>query len=279
DEYDELINDTENFLVNVLPKRKYEKLNRNGEEAYRALVEAAKKFKKHIAMNQNIISSLEKDHGIVKLWGDYYVSHPFDFIFDSLRGMKGTLIDLRRQPKKLLEAIEVICEVNIKKDKTDFELVKNQNWPFVRSGFHVVPYIGLKDFKKYWWPYFLKMYEPYIQADVKIFLKSEGKSGYCFDMYRDLPKSSMIIQLEEDDPFEVYKRIGDVATIATGISTNLLKYGSKTECTDYVKKCFDTFAPGGGFIFMQDRPLLCANDVKVENLMAAYECAQECSRE
>jgi hypothetical protein len=43
--------------------------------------------------------------------------------------------------------------------------------------------------------------------------------------------------------------------------------GTKEECVDFVKRCFDTFAPGGGFIFMQNKPLLCATDAKTENLL------------
>ncbi|MFZ7134303.1 MAG: hypothetical protein ACOWWR_18300 [Eubacteriales bacterium] len=274
-EYDQLISDPDGFALNVLAKRKYDKLYASKEEAYTALKKAAVAFKKHIRLNQLIVDILREDFGIIRLWGDYFVPHPFDFIFDSLRGMKGALIDVRRQPEKLMEAIEVLCEKSMAEDKTNFDAIKGENWPFVRSGFHVVPYIGLKDFKKFWWPFFVKMYQPYIDAGVKIFLKSEGKSGYCFDMYRDLPKSSMIIQLEEDDPFDIHRRLGDVATIAAGITTNLLKYGTKQECIDYVKRCFDTFAPGGGFIFLQDRPLLCANDVKVDNLFAVYAFAKE----
>lgn len=275
EEYDQLLADPDDFMLNVLTPRKYEKLNAPKAEAYAALKKAAQALKNHLLLNQLIQKKVKDDFGIVRLWGDYYVPHPFDFIFDSLRGMKGALIDMRRQPEKLLQAIEVLCEKSIRESMTDFDAIKGKAWPFVRSGFHVVPYIGLTAFKKYWWPFFLKMYQPYIEAGVKIFLKSEGKSGYCFEMYRDLPKSTMIIQLEEDDPFAVYQQVGDVATIAAGITTNLLKYGTKQQCIDYVKKCFDTFAPGGGFIFLQDRPLLCANDVNVENLFAVYEFAKE----
>ena len=83
--------------------------------------------------------------------------------------------------------------------------------------------------------------------------------------------------LDEDDPFAVYDAIGDWQSVATGITADLLKMGTREQCIDYVKKCFETFAPGGGFIFMQNKPLLCAGDAKTENLIAVYETANELS--
>lgn len=275
DEYEQLIADPNDFMLNVLSLRKYDKFKASKEEAYDALKKAAQAMKTHIEMNTLIQNKVRDEFGIIRLWSDYFVQHPLDFIHDSLRGMKGALVDIRRHPDKLMEAINVLCEKSLAESVTDFDIIKGNDWPFVRSCYHIAPYIGLKDYKKYWWPFFLKMWRPYIDAGIKVILKSEGKSGYTFDMFRELPKSSMIIQLEEDDPFEVYKQIGDVATLATGITSNLLKYGTKQQCIDYVKKCFDTFAPGGGFIFMSDRPLLCANDTNVENLFAVYEFAKE----
>lgn len=44
---------------------------------------------------------------------------------------------------------------------------------------------------------------------------------------------------------------------------------------DYVKKSFDTFAPGGGFIFSPNASLMSAADAKVENVIATYETANE----
>ena len=79
----------------------------------------------------------------------------------------------------------------------------------------------------------------------------------------------------EDDPYKVYEKIGDHATIACGITTNQLKCLSKQECLDIAKKAIDTFAPGGGFIFTTDKPLISENDVNPENLFAVYQFAHE----
>ncbi len=113
----------------------------------------------------------------------------------------------------------------------------------------------------------------------KILLKGEGSFIRTLDRFRQLPKGAIVIMLDQDDPFEVYKEIGDWATLATGITADLLQYGTKQQCIDYVKKSFDTFAPGGGFIFMQNKPLLCAHDAKTENVLAVYETANDLKKQ
>lgn len=278
DEYDLLIADPAGFSINVMPRRKYKNLNGTKNEAYAALLKAALEMKKHMLLNRLIKDKIRDEFGIVELWGNHKVSmqkQPFDFIQDGLRGMKGILIDLKRQPENLLKAIQTIGEISLADARANEDFQALKPWPFMRIGLKVAEFIGLREFRKYWWPLFVEMYKPYADVGVKIFVKCEGLNGNCLDLFRDFPKNSIILQLERDDPFEVHQRLGDVVTIAAGITASLLKYGTKQQCIDYVKKAFDTFAPGGGFMLIQDRPLLSANDAKIENVLAVYEFAKE----
>jgi len=54
---------------------------------------------------------------------------------------------------------------------------------------------------------------------------------------------------------------------------------SKERCLDYVKRAFDTFAPGGGFVFMPSVQINSARDAKIENVIACYELADQLSRQ
>jgi hypothetical protein len=42
-----------------------------------------------------------------------------------------------------------------------------------------------------------------------------------------------------------------------------------------VKKCYDTFAPGGGFVFAPPKSLVSPGDVNDENIIATYQFANE----
>ena len=114
-----------------------------------------------------------------------------------------------------------------------------------------------------------------MEKGAKYFLKGEGAFLNTIERYKELPKGSMLILLDQDDPFEAYKLIGSHQTLAAGPNLDLLKAGTKQQCIDYTKKCFDTFAPGGGFIFCPPKSIVAPSDVTDENVVAVYEFANE----
>lgn len=278
DEYPSLINDVDNFKLNVLPQRKFESV-KTREQFKEACLKALEETKKNCEYTTQCIKKA-KEAGIIIAWNPLMLAgHPLDEIFDFHRGFKGTLMDLRRQPENVEKAIETLLEqalpINLHVAEQIKTLEEKPLIPIPGSVFHVVPYISRKQFERFWWPTFKKLIMPIIEAGSKIYLRSEGKSGYCLDAFKDLPKGSMIIQLEEDDLYENYKHFDGHMTLAGGIRTSNLKLSTVEECKDIVKKAFDTFAPGGGYIFTSDRPLLGANDANIENLKETYAFAKE----
>jgi hypothetical protein len=152
-------------------------------------------------------------------------------------------------------------------------------FPLATTVYHSECFLSFKDYDEFYFKPFKETFGPYMEKGAKFFLKGEGSFIRTLDRFRQLPKGAIVIMLDQDDPFEVYKEIGDWATLATGITADLLQYGTKQQCIDYVKKSFDTFAPGGGFIFMQNKPLLCAHDAKTENVLAVYETANDLKKQ
>lgn len=276
EDYDDLINDTDTFISEIYLRKRTPVFNLPKEEAYEKLKESIKLFKTYFEANELIGQEIYGKRQILPLFGpDVFYYSPLNVLFDNLRGIKDTLIDLRRRPKIVREAVEAIWKWQMK----DFSLKPEdcKAFPLAWTVYHSECFLSPKQFDEFFFDRFKKTYGPFMEAGIKFFLKGEGSFINTLDRYRQLPKGSMVMMLDEDDPFEVYEEIGDWATIATGITVDLLQCGTKQQCIDYVKKCFDTFAPGGGFIFMQNKPLLCANDVKKENLIAVYETANELS--
>jgi hypothetical protein len=87
----------------------------------------------------------------------------------------------------------------------------------------------------------------------------------------------MIIVLDQDDPFEAKKLVGDWVTLATGPKAELLQLGTQQQIKDFVKKCFDELAPGGGFIFGLGNGLITAKDAPIQSIVTAYETAYDLS--
>lgn len=279
EDYKALTDNAEKFITDTNIKRKCPAFQLTKEDAYAKLKEAAKEFRTFHQSNHLIAQEIYKNREILPLVGAplFYYS-PLNVLFDSLRGIKDTLVDLRRRPDQVKKACDAIWKYQMK----DFSLTPETchfPFPLGMTLYHSECFLSPNQFDEFFFKRFKQTYEPFMEAGAKFFLKGEGGFLNTVDRYRQLPKGAMVMMLDEDDPFEVYKKIGDWATIATGITVDLLQVGTKEQCVDYVKKCFDTFAPGGGFIFMQNKPLLCAKDVKIENLIAVYETANELSKQ
>lgn len=276
-DYNDLIIDTNKFRKETFVKRNCPAFQLPKEEAYKTLREAVKQYKIFYEANALIGQEIYENRQILSFMGaplNYY--SPLNVLFDSLRGIKNTLTDLRRHPDLVSKAYDAIWDWQMK----GFNLTPDdwhKSFPLGVTVYHSECFLSPNDFDEFFFKNFKTTFMPFFEAGAKFFLKGEGSFIRTLDRYRQLPKGSMVMMLDEDDPFEVYKEIGDWATIATGITADLLQVGTKQQCTDYVKKCFDTFAPGGGFIFMQNKPLLCAKDAKTENVIAVYETANELS--
>ncbi|MCL2167064.1 MAG: hypothetical protein FWH49_07255 [Clostridiales bacterium] len=278
EEYSDLIHDLPAFKAAMLRKQ-CKALRLPKEQAYESVLLALKEIRPYLEANERIRDYIFEEKGIAPLTGGpISFMGPLSLLFDKYRGIRDTLLDLRRRPEVVRQACDVLLADRLKPlralDPKDFSAPH----PFASTVYHVECFLSPDLFDRYYFDHFKETCLPFMEAGTKFFLKGEGSFLKTLDRFRQLPKGSVVFMLDQDDPFEVHKAIGDWQTIGTGITADLLQMGSKAQCVDFVKRCFDTFAPGGGFIFMQNKPLLCANDAKTENLLAVYETANELSR-
>jgi hypothetical protein len=277
EEYPELIADMQAFKQK-LQRRRCKALGLPRDQAYACVLQALKEIRPWVEANDMIRKTIYEDKGIAPLTNSPVMfTGPLTMIFDKFRGIRDTLLDLRRRPETVRQACDVIL-ADRKRILSQFPVKEHSYpYPFASTVYHVECFLSPAQFDEYYFNHFKEVCLPYMEAGAKFFLKGEGSFIKTLDRFRQLPKGSVVFMLDQDDPFEVYKEIGDWQTVATGITADLLKMGTKEECVDFVKRSFDTFAPGGGFIFMQNKPLLCATDAKTENLLAVYETANELS--
>ena len=201
---------------------------------------------------------------------------PLSQICDEVRGLKDTLIDLRRRPEKVDALVDVMAAM-----APPVNPHWNDGLPYKigMTIYHIECFLTPKQFDKYFWEPFTAQFRPYMEDGVKFLLKGEGSFLNTLDHYNDLPDHSMLFMLEQDDPFEAYKIIGAKHSLIAGASIDMLQCSTKEECLAFAQRCFDTFAPGGGFIFGNNKPLLGAKDAKTENILAVYQFADKYSRQ
>ena len=278
EDYDELLSNFPAYMYDRRVRGLYNIYDLPKEEAYEKLKAAALVTKNFQFFNSEI-KRIREEKGIFQAvamfaGGPMYRS-PLSGICDEIRGLKDTLIDLRRRPEKI-DALIKILEAN--------PMPVNPHWadglPYKigMTIYHIEPFLRRNQFEKYFWEPFTRQFRPYMEDGVKFLLKGEGAFLNTIDYYNDLPAHSMVFMLEMDDPFEAYEIIGKNHTLIAGAPLELLQCGTKDECIDYAKKCFDTFAPGGGFIFGNNKPLLGSRDANTENIIAVYRFADEYGR-
>lgn len=236
--------------------------------------------KAYAESNRMIQQHLTEDKGIYEMQADvpvYYMS-PFSTFFDTYRGIRSALSDLRRYPDKVRKACEAIWQGNQFMYQFDPEEIKNP-LPMGHSMFHPECFLSDKWFDELYFHYFKEGVMPALEAGKKIFLYGEGSFMRHLPRFNETPKGSVAILLDTDDPFEAKKIVGNNCTLICGITMDLLCMASKEQCVDYVKRAFDELAPGGGFIFNINQSLVTAKDAKAENLIAAYREADRLSRQ
>ncbi len=270
-DYPELIKNPEKYFLTKLFPKKFPGLT------IEKIVEAAKQVLARKQENINY-SNYFRDELAMPILADYnstYAYPPLDFLFDFLRGFKGTTIDIRRRPDQVLEAIDAlfpVVEIMLGGIREDSKL---EPWPVVATMMHIPTYISHDLFLKFFAPSYEKLIYKAHAAGQKIWMYFEGSWKTHYEWLNNLPRNFVIGSFEHDDILEAKKMVGDNIMIAGGMPIEMLKYQNQQKCIDYTKKVFDVCAPGGGFMFTTDKILLTGSDVNSDILKSTYEFAHE----
>ncbi len=196
---------------------------------------------------------------------------PFDVIGDTLRGTRGIMIDIYRQPEKVIEAMEAITPLMIDMGTSATQMAGN---PLVMIPLHkgADGFLSDAQFKKFYWPYFKKVLMGLIDEGCVPFSFVEGSYNTRLEIIRDIPKGKTFWTFDQTDMAKAKKILGDVACIGGNVPTDLLSVGTPQDVKDYVKKLIDTAGKGGGYIMANGAAL---DNVKPENVRAMIDFTKE----
>jgi Uroporphyrinogen-III decarboxylase len=172
---------------------------------------------------------------------------PFDVIGDSLRGTRGALMDMYRNPDQLIEACERIVPFMVKYGVSS-----------CKAAGHIMPFIPLHkgadgfmsndQFKKFYWPSLRKVIIGLVDAGLVPQLFAEGGYNQRLEIISDLPKGTTVWWFDKTDMASAKKTVGRVACISGNVPLDLLCTTGPDEVTDYCKKLIDAAGKDGGFI-------------------------------
>jgi uroporphyrinogen-III decarboxylase len=295
DEYDALIHDPSNFFSNIYFPRIFGALEPfrmlpalTGilemygvaynfipfglpplQAAYKTLMEAGGEVLKWLgvimAWNTEVTAL-----GFSSLLGGF-TKAPFDVIGDTLRGTRGIMLDMYRQPDKLLQAMEAMTPLMI---KMGVGAAQMNGKPIIFIPLHkgADGFLSDEQFKKFYWPTLRKVMMGLIAEGCVPFPAAEGGYNSRLKVVKDLPKGKTLWMIDQTDMVEAKKTLGSVVCLAGNVPSALLNLGTPQEVKDYAKKLVDTAGKGGGYIMSNGAFF---DQAKAENIHAMIDFTKQ----
>ena len=275
EEYDDLIADPVGFLFNTwLPRASKDVVPIGRASTYRNNLSF---LKGGMAMLQYFYAfgpqgqALRERSGTVGAIAGI-LKAPMDILADKLRGYLGLCTDLIERPEKVKAACDALAPhlLHVAMSGADPE----KNVP-VSIWMHrgCVPFVSPKHFDTIYWPTLKPIIEGLWAAGHQTLFYAEGNWNRHLEAFAELPAGSIVYHVDQDDIFDVHKRIGDRFALSGGVPNFLLCYGTQQQVKDRCKAVIDGVAADGGYIC--DASAIVQNHAKVENLRAMTDFVRE----
>jgi hypothetical protein len=203
--------------------------------------------------------------------GGGFTKAPFDTIGDTLRGTKGIMLDVYRQPDKLLQALETITPLMIDMGASTAKEAGN---PLVFVPLHkgADGFLSDEQFKTFYWPTFKKLLTGLIGEGCVPCSFVEGSYNTRLEVIRDIPEGKTFWTFDQTDMAKAKEILGDVACIGGNMPSALLSVGTPQDVKDYARKLIDTAGKNGGYIMANGAVI---DEAKPENVHAMIDFTKE----
>lgn len=271
DEYDLLLRDPSDFTLKVLLPRVFGKLGVFGQlpsvtnllmgyfgmptlsvlalpefvQAFEAFYKASQALLRHVAANAEYQQDMV--HAGFPCSAGAITLAPFDVISDALRGMRGTMLDMYRQPANLLKLIDYLTPNQI---DGAIALTKLTGNPGVFIPLHrgADGFMSLKQFETFYWPSLKKLILTLLDNGLTPCPFFEGDYTMRLKYLAGLPKGKILGLFDATDIYKAKEALGDVMCISGMMPLSLLQVGTPDSVREYAKKLIDVVGKGGGFV-------------------------------
>jgi len=190
---------------------------------------------------------------------------PFDAVSDSLRGMQGTMLDMFRQPDKLLEALEEILKGMIARIRP--AVPGSDNRVMIPTHRGSEGFMSLKQFETFYWPTMKRFIEALIERGLTPCLFWEGDYNSRLEYLLELPKGKVFSHFDTTDIFRAKEVLNGHHSIGGNFPCSLLQSGTPDDVKALAKKMIDVVAKDGGFIMSTRSPVDDADPVNLKTLI------------
>lgn len=275
EEYDALIEDPTGFLFNVwLPRVSSDVVPAGEPVTFRnnlSFLKGGMAMLQYFTAFGPQVERLRRECGTVSAISGI-LKAPLDIIADKMRGYLGLVEDLMERPKKVLAACEALMPHLLHMALSGADPDKKvpiSIW--MHRG--CVPFVTQEHFDTIFWPTLKPIIEEIWKRGHQTLFYAEGKWGAHLDAFAELPDGSIVYHCDQDDIFQVHRKLHHKFAISGGVPNYLLGVGTADEVRAYCKKIIDGVAKNGGYIM--DASAIVQNDAKIENVKAMTEFTRE----
>ena len=242
------------------------------QDAFKALLEAGNEALKWVGSIMAWNAETTAAGHVSILAG--FTKAPFDVVGDTLRGTTGIMLDMYRQPDRLLEAMDRLTPIMI---KMGVGAAKLNAKPLVFMPLHkgADGFLSDAQFKKFYWPTFRKVMMGLIEEGIVPMPAAEGKWNTRLEYFQDLPKGSTLWMIDQSDMAKAKKTLGKVACIMGNVPSDMLNLAAPDRVKDYVRNLIKTVGKDGGYIVSNGAFF---DHAKAENVKAMVDTAREYGR-
>lgn len=275
DEYEQLIEDPTAFLFNVWLPRVSADVVEPGQPATlrnnlsflkggMAMMSYFQAFGPQVRRLRTECGTVSAISGILKA--------PFDILADKLRGYMGLAMDLHERPAQVKRACEAMMPhlLHIALSGADPDRQVPVGFWMHRG---CVPFISKDQFASLHWPTLKPIIEELWRQGHQVLFYAEGKWAAHLDAFLELPEKSIVFHVDQDDVFEVHRKIGHKFCISGGIPNYLLAYETPKVVRQFCKRVIDEVAADGGYIL--DASAIMQNETSIENMHAMTDFVRD----
>jgi hypothetical protein len=185
-------------------------------------------------------------------WSDPFISGPtltapFDMLSDALRGMRGIMLDIIRQPDKLLAAQNKVGRVELQ-FAIDVARVTGAKRAFLPLHRGSDGFMSLRQFETMYWKQLKEILVALVENGITPIVFYEGCWDQRLEYLAELPKGKTVGWFQASDIFKVKEIVGDTMCIVGGMPNSLLKAGPSEEVRAYTQRLCETVGKNGGFM-------------------------------
>lgn len=187
---------------------------------------------------------------------------PMDMV-GILRGSHGMMLDMYRQPDKLLALTEKLLPMTI---DTALALAEMSGNPrvFMAVNRGADGLMSLKHFETFYWPGFKKVVLALVEAGLTPVIHFQGCFDTRLEYFAEFPRGRTVGLFDRTDVFRAKQVLGDTMCIAGNMPVTLLHTGTPAEIKDYARRLIDIVGKDGGFVMSSNTVLDDADPERVK---------------